>query len=195
LTNLKYFEVPQPRRALLRLQVGDLLFNWRNSPNQIGRTAVFDADGEFVNASFLLRLRPPSPVNDGRFSWLYLNYLRLSGYFELRSRAAVNQSNFNASEIAAVAVPLPPLFEQRRILSRFEELASYAAHLRHELPIVSQRLARLRQAVLKWAFEGKLVDQDPADEPAERVLARIRAERSTDAPTKKSRSRRTKGAA
>ena len=38
------------------------------------------------------------------------------------------------------------------------------------------RCVRLRQSVLAWAFEGKLVDQDPADEPAEKLLARIRAE-------------------
>ena len=54
---------------------------------------------------------------------------------------------------------------------------------------------RLRQAVLKWAFEGKLVDQDPTDEPAEKLLARIRAERAAAAPTKKSRGRTAKGAA
>jgi len=40
-----------------------------------------------------------------------------------------------------------------------------------------RRLTRLRQSILKWAFEGKLVDQDPADEPAAALLARIKAER------------------
>jgi type I restriction enzyme S subunit len=42
----------------------------------------------------------------------------------------------------------------------------------------SRRSVRLRQAVLKWAFEGKLVDQDPNDEPADKLLERIRAERA-----------------
>ena len=56
-------------------------------------------------------------------------------------------------------------------------------------------LVALRQAVLKWAFEGKLVDQDPTDEPAERLLARIRAERAAVSPAKKSRGRTAKGAA
>jgi type I restriction enzyme S subunit len=54
---------------------------------------------------------------------------------------------------------------------------------------------KLRQAVLKWAFDGRLVDQDPTDEPADELLARIRAERATSAPIKKSRARAAKGAA
>jgi type I restriction enzyme S subunit len=52
------------------------------------------------------------------------------------------------------------------------------------------RLPRLRQAVLKWGLEGKLIDQDANDEPAEKLLARIRAERAA-APGKKANGRRT----
>jgi type I restriction enzyme S subunit len=58
-----------------------------------------------------------------------------------------------------------------------------------------KRCARLRQAVLKWAFEGKLVDQDPTDEPAEKLLARIRAERAAVNPVRKTLGRRARGAA
>jgi type I restriction enzyme S subunit len=57
------------------------------------------------------------------------------------------------------------------------------------------RSLRLRQSILKWAFEGRLVDQDPNDEPAEKLLARIRAARAADAPRKEANARRRKGAA
>jgi hypothetical protein len=56
----------------------------------------------------------------------------------------------------------------------------------------SKRITRLRQGVLKWAFEGKLVDQDPNDEPAEKLLDRIREERAASTPVKKSRKRKAK---
>ena len=49
---------------------------------------------------------------------------------------------------------------------------------------------RLRQSILKWAFEGKLVDQDPTDEPADELLARIRAERAAAAPANEEPQRR-----
>jgi type I restriction enzyme S subunit len=54
------------------------------------------------------------------------------------------------------------------------------------------RAARLRQSILKWAFEGRLVDQDPTDEPASVLLERIRAERAsaTDKPPRRARSAR-----
>jgi len=66
-----------------------------------------------------------------------------------------------------------------------------------ELSIRSQsRIERLRQSILKWAFEGKLVDQEPSDEPASVLLDRIRAERETAAPPTgaKARSARCAGA-
>ncbi len=50
-----------------------------------------------------------------------------------------------------------------------------------------KRASRLRQSILKRAFEGRLVPQDPADEPADELLERIRAEREQSAPRKKRR--------
>jgi type I restriction enzyme S subunit len=95
-----------------------------------------------------------------------------------RYAPATAQKNINLEVLSAISVPLPPLAEQSRIVSEIDRLFSVARSGddagRHNV----LRLARLRQSILKWAFEGRLVDQDLSDEPAEVLLKRIRAERA-----------------
>jgi type I restriction enzyme S subunit len=72
-------------------------------------------------------------------------------------------------------MPLPPLREQERIVFEIERLFSLATSAEDAGRSSITRVSRLRQSILKWAFEGKLADQDPSDEPALRLLERIRA--------------------
>jgi type I restriction enzyme, S subunit len=92
-------------------------------------------------------------------------------------------------------IPLPPLPEQQRIVDEADRLESFSTNAKKTTSAQLARIQRLRQSVLKWAFEGILVEQDPGDEPSERLLARIRAERAAASPTKKSDGRRPRGAA
>jgi type I restriction enzyme S subunit len=74
-------------------------------------------------------------------------------------------------------MPLPPLNEQRQIVVEIEELLSVVDVVEIQVAANLRRAARLRQSILKQAFEGKLVPQDPADEPAAKLLERIAADR------------------
>jgi type I restriction enzyme S subunit len=108
---------------------------------------------------------------------------------------ATAQKNINLDTLVKVAVPLPPLNEQRRMVDELDRLFSVGRTVGDCLLVDKRRCARLRQAVLKWAFEGKLVEQEPTDEPADRLLARLRAEHGPAAPAVKNRRRTAKGAA
>jgi type I restriction enzyme S subunit len=89
---------------------------------------------------------------------------------------ATAQKNINLQTLSEIAVPLPPTAEQARIVAEVDRQFSVARHC-HEVALKGgARCARLRQSILKWAFEGKLADQDPGDEPASVLLERIRAE-------------------
>lgn len=96
----------------------------------------------------------------------------------------------NKSRFERIAVPLPPLSEQTRVISELERIFSLIDGTGHELERAQRKCGRLRQSILKWAFEGKLADQDPNDEPASVLLERIRAERNPDKPAKSAPSQR-----
>ena len=107
----------------------------------------------------------------------------------------VGRPRLNLGEIKSIAIPLPPLAEQQRIVQECDRRLSLIADLERSVERDLRRADRLRQSVLQRAFEGKLVAQDPADEAASALIDRIRAERkSTSAVPTKARVRRTAAA-
>ncbi len=92
-------------------------------------------------------------------------------------------------------IAIPPAEEQARIVARVDELLSVGTVLERTVAMQLKRSGRARQAILKWAFEGKLVDQDPTDEPASHLLDRISAERAARTPRRRPLAGRAKGAA
>jgi type I restriction enzyme S subunit len=92
----------------------------------------------------------------------------------------VGRPRLNLKEIKAIAIPLPPLTEQHRIVEEVERRLSVVEEMEKTVAHGLKRAERLRQAILRKAFAGELVPQDPADEPASVLLERIRAERAAN---------------
>ena len=117
---------------------------------------------------------------------------------ELESFApATAQKNINLQVLSGMATPLPPLAEQRRIVAEVERRLSVIQQAEATVEASLARAERLRQSILKQAFSGRLVPQDPGDEPASALLERIRAEREAMAEASraakgKSRTRRAR---
>lgn len=105
----------------------------------------------------------------------FLNGLNLQFYITGSAQPKLTQAALNR-----IPVPLPPTNEQKRIVEEVERRLSIIEEMEAAVAANLKRAERLRQALLKRAFEGKLVPQDPHDEPASALLERIRAER--DAP-------------
>jgi type I restriction enzyme S subunit len=99
----------------------------------------------------------------------------------------VAQRKVSLGRFRRLAIPLPPIAEQERILAEIDRLLSVANQNEKVLQVSVGHAERLRQAILNWAFEGKLVDQDPSDEPASVLLERIRGERAAAMPPPKAR--------
>lgn len=87
-----------------------------------------------------------------------------------------NQPNLNLSKIKDFEIPLPSLDEQARIVGRVDMLLSFAERIEARYTAMRAHAQRLAPQVLAKAFRGELVEQDPRDEPAALLLARVNAE-------------------
>jgi type I restriction enzyme, S subunit len=173
LSVLKHVDSPR-KDVLLR---GDVLFNNTNSPELVGKTAYIHEDTNWVYSNHMTRIRPRHDVMLGEWTAKYLHYLFLCGYFKMHCSNHVNQASINTAFLSQVQLPLPPLAEQRRIVAAIEEQLTRLDAGVASLRAVQARLKRYRAAVLKAACEGRLVPQDPSDEPADVLLGRILDER------------------
>ncbi|MBI5285323.1 MAG: restriction endonuclease subunit S [Chloroflexi bacterium] len=109
----------------------------------------------------------------------YVKLFLQEHYNDLRGTSSGGvQPNLNLSLIRSIQLPVPPLAEQHRIVAEVERRLSFVEKLEAVVDDAQKRAAALRQSILKRAFEGKLVPQDPDDEPADVLLERIRAERA-----------------
>jgi type I restriction enzyme S subunit len=98
-------------------------------------------------------------------------------------------------DIKHVAVPLTSIAEQHEVVAEIERRFSVADAEEKTIEAALAQAARLRQSILKRAFEGRLVPQDPSDEPASRLLNRIREARAKEPTANRQRAKRRKGGA
>ncbi|MYR54700.1 hypothetical protein GTY54_00035 [Streptomyces sp. SID625] len=106
-----------------------------------------------------------------------------------------NQQALNKAKVEEIPVPLPPLETQQYIVAMADEFSATSDRLRLELERTLKIASRLRQALLARAFTGRLLPQDPADEPASVLLDRIRAEREEKGGKRRRSTRRPRKAA
>lgn len=160
----------------LHLNVGDLLFVRTNgSPSLIGRTAVVRENLSIAFASYLIRFQlGTSEIAD----WVQL-VLTSPGWREQILDAAASsagQYNLNQTFLKSLRIPLPPADVRAELIQSHRDRCSDLARLTESVRFAQSRCTGLRRSLLRAAFNGELVDQDPSDEPADIVLDRIRNE-------------------
>ncbi len=192
LDDLKYVHPDREDIPKYLLQRGDVLINRTNSPELVGKTAVFDADADFVFASYLIRVRVNPEWVLPNFVAYVLNSALGQNYVAKVRHQVAGQANINSENIKNIPIPFVPIREQRNIVSKIQALFAFADALEQSVEIARRGLDRLDQSILARAFRGELVPQDPNDEPASVLLERIRAEKARRAGERPSR-RRNKG--
>lgn len=136
ISDLKYLDLPEKEFNTYRLNKGDLMFNRTNSKELVGKTAVFDMDGDYLFASYLIRL----VLNKSKANVYYINYLFGSkivrDQIDLISRQILGQANVNAEELKEFLFPLPPIEIQKEIVSKLNEIKSQAKELRSKANVL-----------------------------------------------------------
>ncbi len=114
---------------------------------------------------------------NARFAKFFLESTLAKSYFKLAAHGGTMEI-LNLAILKSLPVPLPPLAEQQRIVAEVERRLSIIEEVETVVRTNLKRAATLRQRILQHAFTGKLVAQDPTDEPASVLLERIKEERS-----------------
>ena len=139
--------IKPPSKKLNYLQKGDLLFNWRNgSKHLVGKTAMFNLDGKYLFASFLLGIRPHRHRIENVYLWYLLNIYRRESRYEQFMRQNVN-GLFNREELKIVKIPLPPIEVQREIVEKIEAERKMVDSCRELIALYEKKIKRVVDGV------------------------------------------------
>lgn len=170
-----------------KLRDGDVLLNEGQSPELLGRPAIYRGEPAAVAfTNSLIRFQANDDV-DPEWALLVFRSHMHNRRFMRESQITTNIAHLAAGRFKTVEFPLPPLDEQRARVAEARAGLEACARLRGEVVGGRKRSAGLRRSILTAAFSGQLVPQDPDDEPASVLLERIRADRAAAAPTKRTR--------
>lgn len=156
-----------------RLGYGDIWLNEGQSMELVGRPAIYR--DEVAGACFtntLVRFRVYDNVDTDYALRVFLAYLK-NGRFQKIATITVNIAHLGAGRFAEIEFPLPPIEEQAAIIQEVDRHFSLIDAAEATIELGLFRASRLRQSILKRAFEGKLVPQDPKDEPATALLKKL----------------------
>ena len=176
LTTVKEARLEEGELPKYLLKPGDLLIC---EGGDVGRSAVWESTQEMYYQNALHRVRFYGGINPYFFQLLlecYKGNLILDTYSKGMTIKHLVQTALNA-----IIFPLPPLAEQNRIVDAINRLLpflrSYDRAEKRITALNTEFPETLKKSILQEAVQGKLVSQDPSDEPAEALLERIRAEK------------------
>ena len=153
------------------LEDGDILF--ARTGATVGKSyLVENLNEQAIYASYLIRVQTPSVILPS-----YIKYFFESGFYweqiSLNS-VGIGQPNVNGSTLAALIIPIPPYQEQMRIVEEANKLLSVVDSLDIEKGDLQRAIDGVKSKILDSAIHGRLVPQDPNDEPAIELLKRIK---------------------
>ena len=177
LSEVSRIRVNPAKAAQLALRSGDVLFNEGGDRDKLGRGWVWEGEVDnCIHQNHVFRARLSSGEFDPYFVSVHGNTWG-QRWFETHGKHTTNLATLNLTTLKSFPVPAPPLAAQRKVVTEFQSIGRSEDRLRAEISRAESHSAALRRSILADAFSGRLVPQDPDDEPASVLLERIAASR------------------
>jgi type I restriction enzyme, S subunit len=164
-----------------RVLPNDILMNIVGPP--LGKVSIVPNLYPEWNVNQAIAIFRPMPSYNGKYLSLSLLSEDVLAWAKRRAKATAGQFNLTLEICRDLPLPLPPSSEQEQIVADVERRLSVVTEIEAQVEVGLKRAERLRQSILKQAFAGKLVPQDPEDEPASVLLERIRSQRRAGTDT------------
>lgn len=179
-TEIKHIELSEAEAVDYAIENGDLLATrYNGSVDLLGVVGlVKTAPGTILHPDKLIRMRPVVSGSLGAWMELAANTGASRSYIVSRVKTTAGQTGISGEDLKKMPIPLPSLDEQEVATSSVARDLSESMQRMGEIETALKQAAAQRKNLLKAAFSGQLVPQDPNDEPASALLARIRAERA-----------------
>jgi len=178
LTNLVYVTVNDSDLKKYRLEKADILFNTRNSFELVGKTSIIKTDEKaMVFNNNLMRIRLAEGI-DPFFVVYQMNSPGFRNLMIREKKATTNICALYAKDLLPLPLVIAPQEEQKRIVEEIDYRISVIDKSEWYIALGFKQIEKLRQSILKNAFEGKLLSQDPSDESAEMLLCRIKEQKN-----------------
>ncbi len=178
LDEVKTMKIERDKLEDLKLKQYDILFNEGGDRDKLGRGWIWESQVEpCITQNHVFRA---TTYLGGKFHSMFISHWGNTfgqDYFEKSGKQTTNLASINKTVLSMFPIPMPSLKEQKKIIDEIDRAMSTISYFEKVINNELSNSEALRQSILKKAFSGQLVPQDPNDEPPSELLTHIRKER------------------